>query len=66
MLPGNPNTLGQLFGFSGIGSGITIVAAPALLYVFGGWFLLAYLFRRKESLQEFGVRQHEEVFVHAV
>jgi hypothetical protein len=65
MLPGNPNTLGQLFGFSGIGSGITIVAAPALLYVFGGWFLLAYLFRRKESLQEFGVRQHEEVFVRA-
>lgn len=63
MVPDHPSTLGELFGFLGIGSAVTIVAVPALLYVFGGWFLLSYLFRRKESLREFGARQHEEVFV---
>ncbi len=63
LLPGQPQTLGALLHYDGFFSTLTIVALPAMLYVFGGWFLLLFLFRRKEGLREFGHKMHEELFV---
>ena len=63
LLPGQPQTIGALFQFSGFLSSLSIVALPAMLYVFGGWFLLLYLFRRREGLLEYGHKMHEELFV---
>jgi hypothetical protein len=63
LLPGQPQTLGALFGFSGVFSNLSIVSIPAMLYVFGGWFLLLFLFRKKTGLQEYGHKMHEELFV---
>src|SRR3989344_3624375 len=63
ILPGHPQTLGALFHYNGFLAGLSIVALPAMLYVFGGWFLLRFLFERREGLREFGQKIHEEVFV---
>lgn len=56
VLPGNPSTIGQLIGSKpgSALSGIPITLLPSLLYVIGGFWLLAYLFQRKEDMREFG------------
>jgi RsiW-degrading membrane proteinase PrsW (M82 family) len=63
VLPGNPASLGELFGYSGIFSNLHIITVPSIIYVFGGWFLLMYLFRKKEHIEEFGRRENREVFI---
>ena len=62
-MPGNPHTVGELLGYTGPLSGVSLILAPALLYVFGGFALLTHLFHRKEDLKEFGYRLKQEVFV---
>ncbi len=55
-LPGNPRTIGDLLG-SPPGSPLHLVALlllPTLLYVVGGFFLLTWLFQRKENMKERG------------
>lgn len=57
VLPGNPHTLGDLMK-SAPGSAlhyVSILLAPALLYVVGGFWLLTELFTRKENMK---VRGH--------
>ena len=63
VLPGHPSTIGQLFGYTGPLAGINVVMLPAILYVFGGWFLLMHLFHKKEDVHEFGYKMKQEVFV---
>lgn len=56
VIPGNPTTLGQLFG-SSPGSplqGIAITLLPSVLYIVGGFWLLAWLFERTENMKEYG------------
>ncbi len=65
ILPGQPQTIGGLLHYGGPLSNLSIVAVPAMLYVFGGWFLLLFLFRRREGLLEYGHKMHEELFVRA-
>ena len=62
-LPGNPHTIGELLNYAGPFSGVNLILIPALLYVFGGFALLTYLFHKKADLKEFGYRLHQEVFV---
>lgn len=65
LLPGNPRTLGDLFG-SPEGSPfhwVAILLFPSLFYVCGGFWVLTGLFIRRENLQEFGHPVHTEVFV---
>jgi hypothetical protein len=60
-LPGNPRTVGDLFG-SPDGSPLHLIALlllPTLLYVVGGFFLLTTLFQRKENMRERGVIEGE-------
>jgi RsiW-degrading membrane proteinase PrsW (M82 family) len=55
LLPNNPRTFGQLFGFDFFFvSNIPILLVPALFYVVGGCWLLTELFYRKESMKEYG------------
>lgn len=55
MLPGHPNTVGELIGnTSPLLSSISITLIPSLLYVIGGLWLLLYLFERQEDMKEFG------------
>jgi RsiW-degrading membrane proteinase PrsW (M82 family) len=56
MLPGNPDTLGELIGPSSPGflSNIPFLMVPSLLYVVGGFWLLTMLFLRKENMAELG------------
>lgn len=63
VLPGHPATLGALFRYGGPLSQMSIVSIPAFLYVFGGWFLLLHLFRKKEDIKIYGRRMASEVFV---
>ncbi|TSC58525.1 MAG: Uncharacterized protein Greene041619_535 [Candidatus Peregrinibacteria bacterium Greene0416_19] len=56
VLPGNPRTIGDLVG-SGDGSPlhiISIILVPSLLYVVGGFWLLTWLFERKENMKRRG------------
>lgn len=62
-LPGHPQTIGNLFYFSGALSGLPIVLIPAAIYVFGGFFLLMYLFHKKGDIKQHGFRFRQEVFV---
>jgi len=62
-LSGNPHTIGELLHYAGPLSGMSLVLLPALFYVFGGFVLLGYLFRKKADVKEFGYRLHQEVFV---
>lgn len=66
ILPGKPDTLGELFHYSGAMSSVTIIALPSFLYVFGGWFLLLHLFKKKEDVKEYGRKINTEVFVREV
>ena len=56
MLPGNPSTVGQLIGPTAPGflNGISITLLPSILYVVGGFWLLAWLFQRAEDMKEYG------------
>lgn len=56
VLPGNPRTFGALLG-SPAGSllnGISLLLVPSLLYVVGGFWLLTFIFERKENMKERG------------
>lgn len=59
----HPQTLGDLFNFSGAFGDIPIVLIPSAIYVFGGFFLLMYLFGRKGDIKQHGFRFRQEVFV---
>jgi hypothetical protein len=63
VLSWHPNTIGELLGIGGPLSSINLILIPSGIYVFGGWFLLSYLFHRREGIQEFGYKLQEEVFV---
>ena len=63
ILPGHPQTIGQLTGTGGFLSNISLIMIPALTYVVGGWFLLMHLFKRKAGIKEYGYKLREEVFV---
>lgn len=55
-LPGNPKTLGDVLG-SAPGSPTHLIALllfPSLLYVGGGFWLLSFLFTRRENMRERG------------
>lgn len=55
LLPGQPHTLGELFGWSFPWiSSLPILLFPALLYVVGGFWLLTELFLKKENMKERG------------
>ncbi len=62
-LANHPRTIGELFGYAGPMAGVSLVLLPAVVYVFGGFALLAHLFHRKEDTKEFGYRLRQEVFV---
>lgn len=65
VLPGNPSTVGQLLGSppQSFLSSISITLLPSILYVVGGFWLLAYLFERKEDMKEFGQVVETQAFV---
>jgi RsiW-degrading membrane proteinase PrsW (M82 family) len=56
VLPGNPATVGQLLGSppQSFLNTLSITLLPSVLYVVGGFWLLAYLFQRKEDMKDFG------------
>ena len=67
ILPGNPRTLGDLFG-SSMGSPlyfISILLIPSLFYVVGGFWLLTTLLLREESRKEHGRLVIADTFVKA-
>jgi hypothetical protein len=55
-LPGNPHTVGELFGSApgGFLHMLPLLLFPTFLYVVGGFFLLTSLFLRKENMKERG------------
>lgn len=65
VLPGNPATVGALLGMpqDAVLSSVGIVLVPALLYVVGGFWLLSYLFERKDDMKEYGARVESQSFV---
>ncbi len=65
VLPGHPATLGAILGQSqqSFLSGISITLLPSILYVVGGFWLLTYLFERKEDMKEFGAVVETQAFV---
>lgn len=65
VLPGNPDTIGALLGAGRTSflSNISLVLVAALLYVLGGFWLLAYLFNRTEDIKERGVSVQTTVVV---
>lgn len=65
VLPGNPQTVGALLKMdpSSALHAVNIVMLPALLYVVGGFWLLATLFRREEDMKEFGAVLPSQTFV---
>lgn len=62
ILPGHPQTFGDLAGMGGVLGSINLIVIPALLYTVGGWLLLVYLFSKKEDLKEFGHIVDTQVF----
>lgn len=65
VLPNNPHTVGALLGSppTSFLSSISITLIPALLYVIGGFWLLTYLFQRKEDMKHFGAVVQSQSFV---
>lgn len=64
-LPGKPQTLGQLLGspedsFLHV---ISLLLIPSFLYVVGGFWLLTFLFDRKENMKERGCLIREERYL---
>ena len=66
VLPGRPQTIGAMLGMSsGPLNMINIVMLAAFIYVFGGWVLLRYLFKKRRDVKEYGQVLNQEVFVPA-
>ena len=65
VLPGHPATVGALLGQpeQAFLSSISITLLPSVLYVVGGFWLLTYLFERKEDMKEFGAVIDSQSFV---
>lgn len=64
MLPGNPQSLGDLLPSApAFFSRLPLLLAPSLLYVVGGFWLLTSLFVRKENMEERGHLVVHEDFV---
>lgn len=65
VLPGNPATVGALLGAGGNSflHSVSITLLPSLLYVVGGFWLLTYLFEKKEDMKEFGAVVESQSFV---
>ena len=65
ILPGNPSSLGDLFGLSGHSflHSISLLLIPSLFYVVGGFWLLSALLLRKENKKERGERLVTDTFV---
>jgi len=65
LLPGNPRTLGDLFGASS-GSPmqmVSLILFPSLFYVLGGFWMLSSLFYRTENNREHGHLVVTDTFV---
>jgi hypothetical protein len=65
MLPNNPETFGDLFGF---GSGnvlhlVPILLLPSFLYIVGGFWIFTTLFYKQESMKERGRLVNTDTFV---
>jgi RsiW-degrading membrane proteinase PrsW (M82 family) len=65
LLPGNPRTLGELFGFE---SGsylhmVSLILIPSLFYVLGGFWILSTLLFRNENNKEHGQLVVTDTFV---
>lgn len=65
VLPGNPTTVGALLDSSpnSFLHSVSITLFPSLLYVVGGFWLLTYLFEKKEDRKEFGAVVESQSFV---
>lgn len=65
LLPGNPRTIGDLFGAdpSSPLHYIALLIIPSLFYVVGGFWILSILFYKKECMQERGVLVETDTFV---
>ncbi len=65
VLPGNPSTIGALLGMlpDHALSSVSITLIPSLLYVVGGFWLLAMLFGREEDMKEFGAVVETQSFI---
>lgn len=65
ILPGNPQTVGELMGVSGGNflHNIALIMIPSLLYVVGGFWVLSMLFYKKESIKERGHVIQVEAYV---
>ncbi len=65
VLPGRPQTVGAVLGLapSSFLHSIGITMLPALLYVVGGFWLLSYLFMKKEDMKEYGAVVESQSFV---
>jgi hypothetical protein len=66
LLPGNPRTLGDLFGAAS-GSWLhlfSIILLPSLFYVLGGFWILSTLFYEGENRKEHGQLILTDTFVH--
>ena len=68
LLPGNPQTMGDLFAteLPAFIHPLPLLLFPALFYVVGGFWLLTWLFGRKENMLERGHIEMKEVFVKIV
>ena len=67
LLPGNPTTLGELFGQPS-GSAlhlVSIILIPSLFYVLGGFWILSALLFRNENNKEHGQLVVTDTFVRA-
>jgi len=65
LLPGNPRTLGELFGLPG-GSYlhmVSLILIPSLFYVLGGFWILSTLLFRNENNKEHGHLVITDTFV---
>jgi len=66
ILPGNPQTLGDLFGLAGTPLDyISLLLLPSLLYVVGGFWLFSLLFYRNANMKERGRLVTTDAFVTA-
>jgi hypothetical protein len=56
VVPGNPTTVGALLGLvpSSFLHALPLTLLPSLFYVIGGFWILTYLFEKKENMKEFG------------
>lgn len=65
VLPGHPASVGAILSLppSSFLHGVGITLLPSLVYVVGGFWLLAYLFEKKEDLKEYGAIVESQSFV---